>query len=78
MLSACRHTFFVKKKTKKNNRKNKPSKSGTISINYLFTVLFLSLQFEMRVRGMMNDNSQQRVPVTVLFIPERKKGGRTG
>lgn len=27
---------------------------------------------------MMNDNSQQRVLVTVLFIPERKKGERTG
>lgn len=30
----------------------------------------------MRVRGMMNDYSQHRVPVTVLFIPERKKRGR--
>ena len=26
----------------------------------------------------MNDNSQQSVLVTVLFIPERKKRGRTG
>lgn len=30
----------------------------------------------MRVRGMMNDYSQHRVLVTVLFIPERKKRGR--
>lgn len=26
----------------------------------------------------MNDNSQQRLPITVLFIPERKRKGRTG
>jgi len=30
----------------------------------------------MRARGMMNDNSQQGVSVTVLFIPERRKEGR--
>lgn len=27
---------------------------------------------------MMNDNSQQTVLITVLFIPERKKGGKIG
>lgn len=30
----------------------------------------------MRVRGMINDYSQQRVPVTVLFISEIKRTAR--
>lgn len=32
----------------------------------------------MRVRGMMNDYSQHRVLVTVLFIPDRETGGGAG
>lgn len=43
-----------------------------MSINYLSIFL---LWFEMRVRGMMNDYSQHRVLVTVLFIPDRETGG---
>lgn len=40
------------------------------------TVFFLKSLFEMRVGGVMSDDSQQRAPVTVLFPPEHKGGKR--
>lgn len=67
------------KKTKQTE--NKPSKSGTgfatISINYLFIVLFLVIAVWDESRGWWM-TTVSRVLVTVLFIPETKKGGRTG